>query len=257
MLKPDQTVSIVGKRATDVDGYIRPTLSFLNARTAFKAFLLSLQLTPEDEVWLPAYIGWSNREGSGVFDPIREVSVRFRFYRVTENLQINIDYLSNMFRRGRPRLLVIIHYFGFPDPNLQTVVDWARSHDVVVLEDEAHALYSDLIGHVCGRYGDVAIMSLHKMLPFQFGGLVLLNRGIDDEIGSALRMSTNRLPLEQNLLDYDLAEIARVRRMNAEKLLELLLPLQDVVTPLYSSLPEGVIPQTLPVCINGRSRDKL
>ena len=63
--------------------------------------------------------------------------------------------------------------------------------------------------------------------------------------------------LEQSPLDYDLVKIAAVRRYNATKLLELLRPLRKSVTPLYDSLPEGVVPQTLPVLVTGASRDEL
>lgn len=250
-------MGVVEKRAVNVAGKKRPILSFFNARSAFKAFLSSLQFTSEDEVWLPAYIGWSSREGSGVFDPIEEVGVRYRFYRLDENLQIDLDYLRDMFRRRRPRLLVLIHYFGFPDLNLHAVVELAKSYDVLILEDEAHALYSDWIGNICGRYGAAAIMSLHKMLPFQSGGILQLNEGDDTRVTDVLHNSLDKLPLEHNLLDYDLVGIAHARRNNANKLLELLQPMNGAVVPLFTSLPKGVFPQTLPVRINGRSRDEL
>lgn len=256
MLQPNSP-QIIAKQAMEISSNLRSVFSFLNARTAFKVFLLSLQLEPDDEIWLPAYIGWSRREGSGVFDPVQEVGIRYRFYRVTDALQIDQNYLVDMFRQNRPKLLMIIHYFGFPDPNLQAIVELAKTHGTMVLEDEAHALYSDWIGYSCGRYGAAAIMSLHKMLPYKFGGLLLLNKGIDEAIVTTIQESADRVPLEHNLLDYDLAKIARARRENAEKLLELLQPLQSAVMPLYPSLPENIVPQTLPIRVYGRSRDEL
>ncbi len=247
----------VTKLAADSEKFARPLFPYANARTAFKAFLSSLKFSSEDEIWLPAYIGWSSREGSGVFDPVQEVGVRVRFYRMTDMLEIDIDYLFEMFSASQPRLLVLIHYFGFPDKNLDRVVQWANERQIIILEDEAHALYSDWIGQVCGRHGEAAIMSLHKMLPIKTGGLLLLNNRVEEDTKAFLIELSSDLPIEHNILSYDLSSIAMVRRRNSEKLLQLLEPLQDRVLPLHTYLPEGVIPQTIPVRIYGCSRDEL
>jgi len=247
----------IAKSAIDVRRFARPAIPFVNARTAFRAFMLALGFSSEDEVLLPAYVGWSTREGSGVFDPVQEVGVRFRFYAMTDRLAIDIDDLYAKLAVGRPRLLVLIHYFGFPDSNVAKAVAMARERGVLILEDEAHALYSDWIGGVCGRFGEATILSLHKMLPFEAGGLLVLNSSLDLATAVLLKHSPLQQPLEQHPMDYDLGEIAASRRTNAGKLLKLLPRLRGKADPLYSTLPEGVIPQTLPVIITGRSRDEL
>jgi len=246
----------ISKIAHDPDRFARLTYSFANARSAFKAYLLALHLAPMDEILLPAYIGWSSREGSGVFDPVEEVDARFRFYRLNRDLSIDLNNLQTQVTTGCPRLLVLIHYFGYPDPNLAEVVALARSRGILVLEDEAHALYSDWVGGVCGRYGDASIMSLHKVLPFESGGLLILNRP-DDVTVSAVSDSPMRRLLDRSPLDYDLFEIARARRHNARQLLGLLSPLTDRAYPLFPTLPDGIIPQTLPVIIIDAPRDEL
>lgn len=247
----------ISKRAEEPTRFARRALSFVNARTAFKAFLLGQGMASADEVLLPAYIGWSAREGSGVFDPILETGVKFRFYRLDHRLSIDLEDLRRQLRSGHPRLLVLIHYFGFPDRNLAQVVALAREHGVSILEDEAHALYSDWVSGVCGRFGDAAILSLHKMLPCQSGGLLLMNPSLDRAVSDEISQSPLQTTLEINPLDYDLFAIAAARRANAARLLELLQPLQGKADPLFPTLSAGVIPQTLPVIINGRSRDEL
>jgi dTDP-4-amino-4,6-dideoxygalactose transaminase len=247
----------IAKAAIDSRRFGRPVIPFINARTAFKAFMLALGLSSGDEVLLPAYVGWSTREGSGVFDPVQEMGVRFRFYAMTDQLAIDIDDLNAKLAVGRPRLLLLIHYFGFPDSNIVKAVAMARKRGALILEDEAHALYSDWIGGVCGRFGDAAILSLHKMLPFQSGGLLVLNSSLDEAIVALLKHSPLQRPLEQHPMDYDLWEIAASRRVNAGRLQELLPRLRGKADPLYSTLPDGVVPQTLPVIITGRSRDEV
>ena len=176
-------------------------------------------------------------EGSGVFDPVQEIGVRFRFYAMTDRLAIDIDDLHAKLAVGHPRSLVLLHYFGFPDSNVAEVAAMARECGVLILEDEAHALYSDWIGGVCGRSGDATILSLHKMLPFQTGGLLVLNSSLGVATATLLKQSPLQQTLEQHPMDYDLREIAASRRANASRLLELLAGLRGKADPLDPDFP--------------------
>ena len=248
---------LISKKPTNPNSFVRPAIPFRNARTAFRSLLEGLGFSEKDEVLLPAYVGWSKKEGSGVFDPIQEVGISYSFYRITRDLEIDIEDLRRRLSTRRPRLLVIIHYFGYPDRNLDRIVVLARDHEVLVLEDEAHALYSDWVGGICGRLGDAVIMSLHKMLPFNSGGLLVLNNTLDKASINKLKDSPLQEPLGRDPLNYDLLGISAKRRNNAVRLLELLQPLCGRVDPLFHTLLDGVVPQTMPVLITGKSRDDL
>lgn len=247
----------IQNRASSISGFLRPTISFESARSAFKAFLKELEFAPNECILLPAFVGYSRREGSGVLDPIQESGRKFVFYRVRRDLSIDLEHLHQQLVDKSPKLLVLIHYYGYPDKNINSVVALARQHKVLILEDEAHAMYSDWIGGACGRFGDACIMSLHKMLPFKDGGLLILNPTLDTEISDRLKNTPYQKPLEYNLRDYDLLTISTVRRMNALKLHALLQPLAGRVDLLHKTIPDDVTPQTLPVLISGRSRDEL
>ena len=234
----------------------RRSFPFESARCAFKAYMQAIGLSQDDEVLLPSYIGWSSREGSGVFDPIEQLGVQYSFYRISQRLQVDVDDVKAKIQARRPRLLVLIHYFGFPDPNSDALCRFARDNNVFVLEDEAHAMLSDQVGGICGRSGDAAIYSIHKLLPFTRGGRLVLNTNNHEET-----METMGRPIgddsAQSFGDYDLYRIALRRRENACFLLQLLRDTGLPLEPLYSSLPEGIVPQSLPVLINGGSRDDL
>ena len=64
---------------------------FESGRAAFKAYMQGIGISEGSTVLLPAYIGWSSREGSGVFDPIRELGASTAFYRVSDRLQIDVE----------------------------------------------------------------------------------------------------------------------------------------------------------------------
>ena len=59
-----------------------------------------MNLTPGERVLLPAYVGWSAKEGSGVFDPVDELGVPYAFYRLDDRLRIDLYGLEQCLRVG-------------------------------------------------------------------------------------------------------------------------------------------------------------
>jgi len=153
---------MITKRAEDSRNCLRPVVAFRSAREAFGAILRGLEIT-SGKVLLPAYIGWSPREGSGVFDPVASLGLDYEFYGLNERLRIDLDSLRAALQTGKIRVVVIIHYFGYVDPCYPEAVRIARQHNVFTVEDAAHAMLTDLVGGVCGRSGDACIYSFHKM----------------------------------------------------------------------------------------------
>jgi dTDP-4-amino-4,6-dideoxygalactose transaminase len=219
--------------------------------------LRAIKTSSDDRILLPAYIGWSRKEGSGVFDPISELGLEACFYRIGKDLSIDVDHLSHQLTVCHPRLLVVIHYFGYPDRNLPEVIQLADRHGVPVFEDSAHALYSDLIGGVCGRFGKASVVSLHKMLPVADGGMLILNGSDSDTTCPIVSRMDACEGRALDLLNYDLYEIAATRRRNTIELARALEPIRGRIDPLYSRLPKGVVPQTLPAIVNGFPRDQI
>ena len=204
---------------------------FGSARAAFGYWLAGAPSVERDVILLPAYIGWSSREGSGVFDPIAASGLRPRFYRLTPDLAIDIDSLRAHLVRADVAVLLLIHYFGHVDPACSTAVRLAREAGVQIVEDAAHAMLSDLIGGTCGRQGDATLYSLHKMVPAT-GGVLVRNR--------AATSTSDALPA---IWRHDLAAIAVRRRRNAAYLQLQLRDLADEVEILWPNLAEGEIPQ--------------
>lgn len=244
---------LVPKVAQDQDAYRRPHKLFPSARSAFGAFLRAVCPNGEGLVLLPAYIGWSMREGSGVLDPVEEFQIPYAFYPMTERLHIDLERFEESIQRAGATGVVLIHYFGFVDPCYEEAVRIARRYGAWVLEDEAHAMLTDLVGGRCGRLGDAAIMSLHKLLPVSQGGLLF---------ATPSRVALLEGPPPPDLAqpapwEFDLWGIAQRRIANARLWKELLQPLAGSVEPLWPDLSEGEAPQTYPVLIHGVSRDAL
>jgi dTDP-4-amino-4,6-dideoxygalactose transaminase len=245
-------VGTVAKRASDPNAFVRGAEYFPNARTALRTVLSRMGVPAEGAVLLPAYVGWSPRENSGVFDPILALGASYRFYRMTSELHIDLEDLRRTLLACRARVFVLIHYFGYPDPQAARAAALARNAGALVVEDEAHALFSDLVGGVCGRWGDAAIFSLHKMLPVDSGGLLLAN---DPRWYRTPVPARDGAAVTRPLVDFDLARIAQVRRKNARFLARRLKSLPDSLVSLRPELPAGVVPQSFPVVLKQAPRD--
>jgi dTDP-4-amino-4,6-dideoxygalactose transaminase len=243
---PTDAIPIIAKTANSGARLLRPCYQFASARAAFSAYLRAIYIRSNDTVLLPSYIGWTSREGSGVFDPIQEVGCRFAFYRMQQDLSVDLGDFVTRLSEVKPRVVLLLHYFGFPDKNAEQLAAMSNRHGALLVEDEAHAMLSDLQGGCCGRYGDVAIYSLHKLFPVPDGG-ALISNGVDLEITA---------PRPSGLPAYDFHQISLRRRANAECLIKLLHHCPGV-RPLHRSLAPGVVPQTWPVIIEHGSRDNL
>jgi len=244
------TVSIP-KLAGNANAFRRTFTPFPNGRTAFKAILEDLNWAGERALLLPAYIGWSSREGSGVFDPVRATGIPFSFYKMTSNLNLDMDDLARQLKEYPKAVVLLIHYFGRIDPNYSTIIDWVQKAGGELIEDQAHALLTDLAGGRSGRGGRHGFFSFHKLLPVNGGGARILN-------GPA---PTNESSLLRELQCWDLQAIAQARIRNFQVLQELMIPHRDIIEPLWPQLAAGEAPQTFPIKLtpgSGRSfRDQV
>jgi dTDP-4-amino-4,6-dideoxygalactose transaminase len=119
-----------------------------------------------------------------------------------------------------------------------------------VLEDCAHALFTDLVRGAVGRLGDASVLSLHKLLPAP-GGVLITN--------SSERWTPGDLDapevLPRFLWDFDLCAIAAKRKNNTVALTELLGPLAGAADPLWPCLGDDDVLQTYPVLLRKANRN--
>lgn len=231
---------IVQKTARKKENCFEPILFFESARAAFKE-LLDRMLIEETTLLLPAYIGWSSNEGSGIYDPVVESNIKHEFYLLDENLNINVENLQTKLDEiSGKKALLLVHYFGYVDPAYQNICHMALEKDCYIIEDCAHALYTDYVDGQCGHYADAVFYSLHKMLPLKNGGMMKIkNHSLHVKEGVYNQVSP---------FCYDFKQIADIRKKNAKVLEDRLSKLEKYITILR---PEekypGQTPQTFPI----------
>lgn len=238
----------IDKSCTDKERYSFEYRYFKRARDGFGALMDVLGIRDGDEILLPGYIGWSEREGSGVFDPVTARGLKPLFYHLDSQLKIWRDGLMNLIRYSKAKVMLIIHYFGFPDENAEELITAAKTRGIVVVEDCAHGLYTDIIAGGCGRWGDYALYSLHKMLPVETGGMIRTMKG------KALPDSDTH-SVNTSFFEYDLYGIAERRVENYRRLISLIEVGNKYIKPLYGELPCNAIPQTCPILLPLSNRD--
>jgi dTDP-4-amino-4,6-dideoxygalactose transaminase len=204
---------------------------------------------------LPAYIGWSPNEGSGVFDPVQASGRHFDFYGLDGNLSIDVDDMATKLETRSFRFVVIIHYFGRTQPDLLKAADIARVFGTLVVEDLAHAFFTARNEALAGTLGNVLLYSLHKQFPLPSGGMAAYR-----DPGLVQGQASTRADLAESVLAYDWPDIIRARRRNFQLLTRHLQALPGYNRDfelLWPDLDPFDVPQSLPLRITRVSRYKL
>ncbi|MFX0202075.1 MAG: aminotransferase class I/II-fold pyridoxal phosphate-dependent enzyme, partial [Candidatus Hodarchaeota archaeon] len=140
---------------------------FYSCRYALAAALKNIITSPKDNILLPSY------NCSTEIDPVLSVGAKPIFYRVTRELNIDIDDLVLKINKNTKAILVT-HYFGFSLP-LNEIKNICEERNILLIEDCAHSFLSQADGHYLGSTGDFAVFSLWKILPVPDGGLLVVN----------------------------------------------------------------------------------
>ena len=236
---------IIEKKQQDKKSFVFNWSYFESARVGLK-YILQLNSLTNKTILLPAYIGFSTREGSGVFDPIREVKIKYVFYKLDKNLSIDVEDLEAKMMENQGHILLLIHYFGFMDDNMTLIKEYAAVHNMVVVEDYAHAFFTFWNNPVVDF--DYGIFSIHKLFPANSGGIVLSREKLETIYQN-----------NYNLFSYDINTICKKRIKNYNFVLTELEKYAEKhnIILLRCDL-KGHVPQTFPILLKDRkTRDTL
>jgi dTDP-4-amino-4,6-dideoxygalactose transaminase len=243
---------MITKSASIQDNYHIQSYFLNSAREGWKLVLEGLDRTAH--ILLPSYIGVTNREGSGIFDPVTTVRVKYDFYMLNTDLSISIDELNKCISVRKYDLILLVHYFGFEITNISEIVSLCKKHHIIVVEDCAH-LFNITTPSLspAGRYGDFAFYSLHKYFPVQTGGVLIANTP------GLLKIDNSNIDLNSTyaniILKYDGLAISQTRRNNYIILSKLLATIPGVRS--LKTMKSNDIPHSYPVLIENGLREKL
>ena len=240
----------IEKKALNTGNCYNPVSFHKNARSGLLLILKRLVQQGGYILLLPAYIGFSATEGSGIFDPVIESGIAYSFYGVDRFLQVDLDDLCKKMNNPGKTAVLIVHYFGVPDHKYEEIIQNCKDNNALIIEDCAHALFSDYVDHKCGEYGDYSFFSIHKMLPYSDGGML------------SEKCKVNKIKstdAEKRIFDFDLYQIALKRKKNAccwNKMVLSSCHYPDIIRPLYD-FRSDVTYQTFPIIVENDKRDRL
>jgi dTDP-4-amino-4,6-dideoxygalactose transaminase len=159
----------------------RHALAVSNGTAALHLALLAVGCGPGDEVVLPSlnFVAAANAVSNTGATPV--------FCDIVGPDDLNLD-VADLAKTITPatKAIIVLHYGGHAAP-MSAIMNVAREHGIVVIEDAAHAPGAMSGGARCGTIGAVGCFSFfsNKNLPTGEGGMVVTN---DDTMAERLRL---------------------------------------------------------------------
>ena len=144
------------------------TLAVTNATAALHLACLAMGIGPGDEVIVPSltFVATANA--------VRYTGATPVFADIESLDWLNISPASIETRiTERTRAILVVHYAGSPC-DMPAIMEIARHHNLVVLEDSAHAIGSKLDGRSLGTWGSIGCYSFfsNKNMTTGEGGML-------------------------------------------------------------------------------------
>lgn len=238
---------MIPKKAPAFPQHLASASFFESARAGLSAFYRSRAIDGRLRVILPSYIGWSPNEGSGLFDSVTIGNYEYAFYKLDKQGNACIESLRALEQTSAPSVLVLVHYFGRPDPCYDELVSIGIDRGWALAEDCAHAMLTHLCSQRLGVRSDAMVYSLHKMLPLDTGGILLTTAGgIPDGLDFEDAMNAAR-----SFVGYDHASAADHRQQISIAIQNGISTLDGLASPLWEATDlTKFVPQSYPIVIH-------
>lgn len=125
-------------------------------------------------VLMPAYCCWSMEL------PFEEAGFTVEYYRLNENLSVDMDYLGEQIKKYAPKAVLVMNYFGFVPTN--EVVDLIKGMDdsIKVIEDFTQSLFC--LKENYNPKVDAYVASIRKSVGVPDGGIIVTSLSINDSV---------------------------------------------------------------------------
>jgi len=174
-------------------------------RMAFYYILKALDLPPGSEIIFPSLTFW-------VVPELAKVAGLNVVFADVDPRTFTIDPKSaERMITDRTRAIVPTHLYGLPC-DMDAIMALAAKHDLVVVEDCAHALGATYKGRAVGTFGSGALFSFQTLKPLNCygGGAALL---MDPALAAKVRAIVDRLPWPSEKRVRDRLLMGRLQRI--------------------------------------------
>lgn len=145
-------------------------LACANGTAAMLEALWACGVNSKSEVIAPSMTYWAS-----VF-PAKTLGAKIKYVDIDpQTLCLSIKDLKKGIT-ANTKVIIVVHMYGYP-LDVSQVLDIARQHNILVVEDFSHAHGALNKGRKCGSMGDIGIASLMTEKPFPVGegGIICTN----------------------------------------------------------------------------------
>jgi dTDP-4-amino-4,6-dideoxygalactose transaminase len=139
-----------------------------SGRVAIAQALTQIKVAAGDQVLLPAF------HSSSMVAPVLWAGATPIFYKIKGDCSVDLADVEAKLTT-RTRVLLIVHYFGFPQ-DVVALRAFCDRRGLYLLEDCAHAYFGSFAGEPPGSFGDFACASPMKFFPTYDGGCLISSR---------------------------------------------------------------------------------
>jgi dTDP-4-amino-4,6-dideoxygalactose transaminase len=144
-------------------------IPFYRARNAiYHLFRALVERTPGLSVLAPDY-----NSGNEIL-ALRAAGARLHYCPVDRRMQLDPEAVERLCALHQPDVLYVIHYIGWPQP-MRELADLCRRRGILLVEDCALSLLSEIGEGPLGSFGDWSVFCLYKTLPLPNGALLVQN----------------------------------------------------------------------------------
>lgn len=148
---------------------VEKAVSFNAGRSALLAILQALNLPKDSEVMLQAFtcVALTNSIKWAGYQPV--------YVDIDSTLNFSVSSAEKKLT-PRTKIMIVQHTFGIP-ADMDKIVAFSKKHDLVLIEDCAHAFGATYKGKLIGTFGDAAFFSFgrDKIVSSVFGGMAIIN----------------------------------------------------------------------------------
>jgi dTDP-4-amino-4,6-dideoxygalactose transaminase len=164
---------------------------------ALEMAALLLDLEPGDEVIMPSFT-FVSTANAFVLRGARPVFVDIR----PDTLNLDERLLESAIT-ARTKAIIVVHYAGIAC-DMDAIMEIARRHGLIVVEDAAHALMSRYKGKPLGSFGQLATFSFHEtknVISGEGGALVINDARFVERAEIIWEKGTNRSQFSRGRVD--------------------------------------------------------
>jgi len=174
-------------------------------RMAFYSILKALDLPPGSEIIVPSLTFW-------VVPELARVAGLEVVFADVDPRTFTLDPASvERLVTDRTQAIVPTHLYGLPC-DMDAIADIARRHNLIIIEDCAHALGATYKGRPVGTFGTGALFSFQTLKPLNCygGGMALVQ---DPAVAARVRQLVDALPWPSERRVRDRLLIGRLQRI--------------------------------------------